>query len=202
MTFYDWLLHLYPASFRNEYGGEMRPLFARRLQQARGTAALGVWLSTVGEVFVNAAAVHFDLFKQAVSYTVRGLRRSPGFAITAIPILTLGIGATTAAFSVTDFVLIRPLPFREPDRLVMLLETTPGYAGMEFSAPNYRDWKAAATSFESMAVYGTSAVTMNGVGEPRRLAAARVSSELLPTLGVSPIFGRAFTAEDDREDAP
>jgi putative ABC transport system permease protein len=202
MTFYDWLLHLYPASFRNEYGGEMRPLFARRLQQARGTAALGVWLSTVGEVFVNAAAVHFDLFKQDVSYTVRGLRRSPGFAITAILILTLGIGATTAAFSVTDFVLIRPLPFREPDRLVMLLETTPGYAGMELSAPNYRDWKAAATSFESLAIYTTIAVTMTGGSEPRRLSGTTCSADLLPTLGVAPIVGRSLTADDERQSAP
>ena len=67
MRLYGWLLHLYPASFRNEYGGEMRPLFARRLAQARGAAVLGVWLSTIGEVVVNAAAVHFDLFKQDVS---------------------------------------------------------------------------------------------------------------------------------------
>src|SRR5262245_33860319 len=147
MRLYNWLLRLYPASFRNEYGEEMRRLFARRLQQAGGVAAVSLWLDTFGEVIGNAAAVHVDILKQDLSYTVRGVRRSPGFAITAILILTLGIGATTAAFSVTDFVLIRPLPFREPNRLVMLLETTPGYAGMELSAPNYLDWKAAATSF-------------------------------------------------------
>ena len=202
MRLYDWLLRLYPASFRNEYGGEMRPLFARQLAQARGAAVLGVWLSTVGDVFVNAAAVHLDLFKQDVSYTLRGLRRAPGFAITAILILTLGIGATTAAFSVTDFVLIRPLPFREPDRLVMLMETTPGYAGMELSAPNYRDWKAAATSFESLAIYTGIAVTMTGGSEPRRLSGATCSADLMPTLGVAPIVGRSFTADDEREGTP
>jgi len=201
MRLYDWLLRLYPASFRNEYGGEMRPLFARRLQQGRGAATLGIWLSTIGEVFVNAAAVHVDLLKQDVSYTVRGMRRSPGFAITAILILTLGIGATTAAFSVTDFVLIRPLPFRDPDRLVMLLETTPGYAGMELSAPNYRDWKAAATSFESLAIYTGIAVTMTGGSEPRRLSGATCSADLMPTLGVAPIVGRSFTADDERQGA-
>jgi predicted permease len=201
MTLYEWLLRLYPASFRNEYGGEMRPLFARRLQQARGAATIGVWLSTIGEILVNAAAVHVDLLKQDLTYTARGVRRSPGFATTAILILTLGIGATTAAFSVTDFVLIRPLPFHEPDRLVMLLETTPGYAGMELSAPNYRDWKAAATSFESLAIYGAAAVTMTGGPEPRRLSAAISSADLLPTLGVAPIVGRSFTADDDREGA-
>jgi len=196
MTFYDWLLRLYPASFRNEYGDEMRPLFARRLQQASGAAVAAVWLSTIGEVIVNAAGAHVDILKQDLSYTVRSARRAPGFAITAILLLTLGIGATTAAFSVTDFVLIRPLPFREPDRLVMLLETTPGYAGMELSAPNYRDWKAAATSFDSLAVYGTIAVTMTGGPEPRRLSGTAASVDLLPTLGVTPIVGRSFTADD------
>jgi predicted permease len=202
MRFYDWLLQLYPASFRNEYGEEMRPLFARRLQQASGAAALSVWVNTIGEVIVNAAAVHVDILKQDLFYTVRGVRRSPGFAIMAILILTLGIGATTAAFSVTDFVLIRPLPFREPDRLVMLLETTPGYTGMELSAPNYRDWKAAATSFESLAIYGGVAVTMTGGPEPRRLVGTTASADLLPTLGVTPIIGRSFTADDEREGAP
>jgi predicted permease len=202
MTFYDWLLRLYPASFRNEYGEEMRPLFARRLQQASGAAVVGVWLSTIGEVIVNAAGAHVDILKQDLSYTFRGVRRSPGFAITAILIVTLGIGATTAAFSVTDFVLIRPLPFREPDRLVMLLETTPGYAGMELSAPNFRDWKAAATSFESLAVYGSIAVTMTGAPEPRRLAGTTAGVDLLPTLGITPIIGRSFTADDEREGAP
>src|SRR5262249_21778604 len=143
MRLYNWLLRLYPASFRNEYGEEMRPLFARRLRQAGGVGAVSLWITPVGEGVVNAAGAHVRILKQDLSYTIRGARRSPGFAITAILILTLGIGATTAAFSVTDFVLIRPLPFREPDRLVMLLETTPGYVGMELSAPNYRDWKAA-----------------------------------------------------------
>ncbi|HXI29713.1 MAG TPA: ABC transporter permease [Vicinamibacterales bacterium] len=202
MTFYDWLLRLYPASFRNEYGDEMRPLFARRLQQASGAAVASVWLSTIGEVIVNAAGAHVDILKQDLSYTVRSARRAPGFAITAILLLTLGIGATTAAFSVTDFVLIRPLPFREPDRLVMLLETTPGYAGMELSAPNYRDWKAAATSFDSLAVYGTIAVTMTGGPEPRRLSGTAASVDLLPTLGITPIVGRSFTADDERQAAP
>jgi putative ABC transport system permease protein len=202
MNAYNLLLHLYPTSFRNEYGDEMRPLFARRLEQARGFGVLTLWAGTIVEVIGNALVVHLDIVKQDLSYSGRVLRRSPGFAITAIVIVALGIGATTAAFSVTDFVLLRPLPFHEPDRLVMLLETTPGYAGMELSAPNYRDWKVAARSFESLAIYSTVAVTMTGAGEPRRLAGATASAELLPTLGISPILGRGFTAEDDREGAP
>jgi predicted permease len=150
----------------------------------------------------NAAAAHMDILKQDLAYTGRALRRAPGFAITAIVIVALGIGATTAAFSVTDFVLLRPLPFPEPDRLVKILETTPGYFGMELSPPNYRDWKAAARSFESMGAYTDYAMTMTGRGEPRRLPVAFVSAALLPTLRVAPIVGRSFSEDDDRAGAP
>jgi hypothetical protein len=116
--------------------------------------------------------------------------------------VALGIGATTAAFSVTDFVLIRPLPFPEPSRLVKIWERDPGYHGMEMSAPNYRDWKAAAKSFESMGMYHFDEITLIGAGEPRRLNGTSVSADLFPTLGVVPIIGRTFTAEDDRPGAP
>jgi predicted permease len=201
VRFYNLLLRLYPASFRNEYGDEMRPLFARRWREASGIGVLGLWIGTIGDVLANATAVHLDILKQDLSYTGRGLRRSPGFAITAILVVTLGIGATTAAFSVTDFVLIRPLPFPDPDRLVKIWETTPGYSVMELSAPNYRDWKAAATSYESMGVYHANAVTMTGAGEPRRFLGTSVSADLFPTLGVGPLIGRTFSADDDREGA-
>jgi predicted permease len=198
MKAYNLLLHLYPASFRNEYGEEMRSLFARRRREAGGPAgAVALWCSTILEVGANAVAVHADILRQDLSYTARGLRRAPGFAFTAVLIVSLGIGATTAAFSVTDFVLIRPLPFPNPERLVKIWEKTPGYAAMELSAPNYRDWKAAATSFESMGVYGDNAVTMTIAGEPRRLLGLSVSADLFPTLGVTPVVGRTFTAEED-----
>ncbi len=202
MRLYTALLRLYPASFRNEYGGEMRAVFLRRRQQASGIAVVGLMLSAIGDVIVNAIAAHVDVLRQDLSYTGRVLRRSPGFAVTAVIIVALGIGATTAAFSVTDFVLLRPLPFPEPERLVKLSEKTPGYSTMELSAPNYRDWKAAATSFESMGVYSGRAVTMTGSGEPRRLPGAAISADLLPTLRIAPLIGRQFTAADDRQGAP
>ena len=203
MRVYDLLLRLYPASFRNEYAAEMRAVFARRRREASGPLAVAaLWLEAAADVLGNAALVHLDILKQDLVYTARVLRRTPGFAITAITIVALGIGATTAAFSVTDFVLIRPLPFPEPHRLVKLWETTPGYAYMELSAPNYRDWVAAATSYESTGVYHGTAVTMTSAGEPRRFIGTSVSADLFPTLGVAPVVGRTFTANDDREGAP
>jgi putative ABC transport system permease protein len=202
MPLYNLLLRLYPASFRNEYGDEMRALFERRRQQASGLGRVGVWLTGAADVIGNALAAHFDIAKQDLSYIGRTLRRSPAFAATAILIVALGIGATTAAFSVTDFVLIRPLPFPEPERLVKVAEKTRGYAYMEFSAPNYRDWKAAARSYESMGVYRSAAATMTGLGEPRRLLGSAVSADLFPTLRVAPAIGRLFTEADDRFEAP
>ncbi len=202
MRLYTALLRLYPASFRNEYGAEMRAVFLRRRQQASGVAVVGLMLSAIGDVIVNAIAAHVDILRQDLSYTGRVLRRSPGFAITAVVIVTLGIGATTAAFSVTDFVLIRPLPFPEPDRLIKISEKTPGYTTMELSPPNYRDWKAAATSFESMGTYRGAAFTVTDSGEPRRWAGAAVDADLLRTLRVAPLLGRSFTDEDDRAGAP
>ena len=202
MRLYDLLLHLYPASFRHEYGEEMRALFARRWQQASGPGRVGVLVTSAVDAVGNALAVHLDIARQDLSYIGRTFRRSPAFAATAILIVALGIGATTAAFSVTDFVLIRPLPFPEPDRLVRVAERTPGYDYMEFSAPNYRDWKAAARSYESMGVYRSASVTMTGSGEPRRLLGSAVSADLFPTLRVAPILGRPFTEADDKFDAP
>src|SRR4249920_1566434 len=162
MKIYCALLYLYPASFRNEYSEEMCALFARRRAAAGSLGAAGLWLETIPDVIGNAALVHWDLLRQDLRYTARLLRRSPGFAITAVLIVSLGIGATTAALSVTDFVLLRPLPFPEPDRLVTVVERTPGYDQMELSGPNYRDWKAAATSFESMGIYHRDQLTVFG----------------------------------------
>jgi len=117
MRFYRALLHLYPASFRAEYGDEMCAIVKRR-----DTSMLSAAL----EVFRNAPALHWDILRQDLRYTARTLARAPGFTAVAVLVLALGIGANTAVFSLTDYVLIRPLPFPSPDRLVRLWETLPG----------------------------------------------------------------------------
>src|SRR5260221_4490973 len=199
---HNLLLRLYPASFRNEYGEEMRAIFARRRRDAAGPFAVAsLWTSTIVEVIANAALVHADILRQDLGYTARVLRRSPGFAITAILIVALGVGATTAAFSVTDFVLLRPLPFAEPDRLVTILERTPRYRN-QLSPPNYRDWTQAATVFERSGMIHAAIGTLVGAGDPVRIEGVAVSHDLLPTLGVSPLLGRAFSPSDDVAGAP
>jgi predicted permease len=199
MRFYDLLLRLYPASFRSEYGSELRSLHARR----RGEASFGpaFWLREIADTAWNAGCVQLDVLRQDLRFAARSLRRDTGFAATATLVTALGIGANAAVFSVTDRVLVRPLPYRDPARLVALWENVPGYQ-MELSPPNFEDWRRMATSFESMGAYFGQATNLVGIGEPQRVEAVSVSGELLPLLGVEPHLGRLLVAHDTRPEAP
>ena len=184
MGLYRAWLRLYPASFRSEYGEEMAAIFARRWRDAGNPLArLALWIGTFFEIVVNAAAVHFDILRQDLRYTARSLVRSPGFALTAILVLALGVGANTAAFSVTDQVLVRPLPFHAPDRLVKLWEDVPGYNRMELSPLNYRDWKRMSTVFESTGALRGLSVNLVGEREPVHVEGVALTAEVLPLLG-------------------
>jgi predicted permease len=203
MELYRSLLRFYPASFRAEYGDEMCALFAERRRDARGFfPAFLLWREAFADVAVNALRVHADILRQDLVFTARTLRRSPGFALTVVAVTALGIGATTASFSITDHVLFRPLPFLKPDRLVVLWQDQNGYSRTELSPANYRDWKAAGRSFEEMGAFGTRACNLGGDGEPERLDGQWVTSEVLRLLGVRPVLGRVFGAEDDAPAAP
>lgn len=196
MRFYRALLYLYPSSFRAEYGEELCDAFTMRRAGSRGVlgSITGVF-DALADVVPNAIAAHWDVLRQDLRYTLRGFRQAPGFAITAILVVALGVGANTAAFSVADFVLFRPLPFPQPDRLMMLWERTPGYQ-MELSPGNYADWKAQSKSFSSMGAYFSYAVNLTGSGEPRRMQTARVTWDLFPTIGAHAFAGRLFAASD------
>jgi len=196
MRFYRALLYLYPSSFRAEYRDELCDAFAMRRGGSRGVmATIGGVFGAIADIVPNAVAAHWDLLRQDLRYTLRGLRQAPGFATTAILVVALGVGANTAAFSVANFVLFRPLPFPQPDRLMMLWERTPGYQ-MELSPGNYADWKAQSKSFSSMGAYFSYAVNLTGSGEPRRIATSRVTWDLFPTIGARAFAGRLFAATD------
>ena len=143
------------------------------------------------------------MLRQDLRYTLRGFRRSPGFAATAIAVAAIGVGATTAAFTITDHVLIRPLPFPEADRIVDVWESmSPGnYKRLEPSPANYRDWKRMNRSFSAMAASTDFLYNMVGVGEPEQVEGAWVTSDLFPMLGARALLGRLITAEDDRAGA-
>jgi putative ABC transport system permease protein len=203
---YRALLRLYPASFRAEYGAEMRAVFARRRRDATGPLSLAfLWLEAAADVLWNAARVHAELLAQDLRYAARSFRNAPGFTATVVLVAALGVGVTTAAFSVTDHVLVRPLPFAEPDQLVRLWqsEVRRGYSRSELSPANYRDWRRlAAASFEETAVWRNLALNLSGTGDPERLDGCAVSASLFPLLGVQPLLGRGFAPEDDSAGAP
>jgi predicted permease len=204
MRFYTLLLRLYPASFRNEYGEEMRRILARRLREAgRLVPRLGVVLDAALDVLATAPRVHVDILRQDIRYTMRTLARAPGFAVTSMLVAALGTGATVAAFSVTDHVLIRPLPFKDPDRLVRIYhdQSKGGYSRLELSPLNYRDYHRMATGFGSMGAFTFAAANLESSDEPIRLDGARITFEVLPLLGVQPAIGRWFAQEDDRDGA-
>ena len=149
------LLHLYPSSFRAEYGAEIERVFRERRDASGPFAVLALWAETIADTATAAIPAHWDILRQDLAYTARSLRRSPGFTATALTVTALGIGATTAVFSVADHVLLRPLPFPEPERLVKLWEDdrVQGYTRMDPSPANYRDWKAMARSFSEVEAY-------------------------------------------------
>lgn len=133
--------------------------------------------------------------------TGRSLARQPGWSLVILLVLALAIGAVGALFSVVDGVLLRSLPFPEPDRLVMVWESNPG-RGVEAnptSAPNFLDWQAQeGEAFTSLAAYFTANLTLTGEWEPLELTAAGTTADFFSTLGMEPVLGRFFTPEEDR----
>jgi putative ABC transport system permease protein len=119
-------------------------------------------------------------------------------SVTAIAVLTLalGIGANTAIFSVVNAVLLNPLPYRGPERLVALWENVPGHGRWRTSPANFFDWKKQNTVFEEVSAFGASSMTLTGDGEPEQLVGTRVSSGYFAVVGVDPILGRAFLPEE------
>src|SRR5215213_9545368 len=137
---------------------------------------------------------------QDLRYGLRTLRKHPGFTIVAVIALALGIGANTAIFSVVNTVLLRPLPYKDPDRLVMVWEDASmfGYPRDTPAAGNFVDWRDQNQVFEGMAAIADESFNLTGVGEPERLEGRRVSASLFPLLGVEPQIGRVFSSEEDQ----
>ncbi|MGB9455441.1 MAG: ABC transporter permease [Bryobacteraceae bacterium] len=205
MRFYRAFLYLYPASWRAEYGAEMCAVFAARRREASGVlAVLALWIEALADAVTTAPAIQWDIFRQDLRYAFRALGRSPGFAITVVTIAALGIGTTTAAYTMVDHVLIRPLPFVQSDRLVRLSQDLPvwGSHDSDISPANYRDWKRMSTSFAEMAAFNGLLVNITGQGEPEAIDGASVSGEMFSLLGIQPVVGRSFNAGDDRDSAP
>jgi putative ABC transport system permease protein len=133
-----------------------------------------------------------------IQYTLRGLARKPLFYSVVILTLALGIGANAAIFTVVNGVLLQPLPYPHPERLMMVWMHNPrqGFDKDVGSYPNFADWRSGSQSFERMSAYFGSSVTLTGSGDPAQIRGARVTPEFFETMGVVPLRGRAFHAAD------
>ncbi len=138
---------------------------------------------------------------QDLRYGIRVFARNPTFTFVALLALALGIGATTAIFSVVDTVLLKPLPYPQPDRIVSVGLTGLGDDSIALG-PDYIDWRARNHVFEEMAGYSSTQFTLTGVGDPVRLECGRVTESFFRTLGIQPMLGRAFTAAEDQPGGP
>lgn len=139
-----------------------------------------------------------------LQFAFRSLRKNPGFTIVAILTLGLGIGASTAMFSVVDSVLLRPLPYAQADRIVHVWEESSamGFPENTPAPANYYDWKAQSKTLGDMTALLRWAYTLTGEGEAARVEGLRATAELFPMLGVKPLLGRVFTDAEDRAGAP
>jgi putative ABC transport system permease protein len=139
-----------------------------------------------------------DPLRQDARFAVRTLIRRPGFAIVAVLTFGVGMGATTAVFSLIDSVLLKPLPFHEPDRLTMVWEVRPRFNSprSEVSPLNYLDWQQQVQAFQSLGAFAGGFVNLTGAGTPERMFAVQVTPNLFPTLGVDPLVGRWFVTPE------
>src|SRR5256885_2879095 len=137
---------------------------------------------------------------QDLRYGLRTLLKNPGFTVVAVSALALGIGANSAIFSVVNAVLLRPLPFKNPDQLVMVWEnaTHLGFPKNTPAPPNFLDWQRQNSVFTGMAAMVERSFNLTGVGEPERLDGRRVSANLFDVLTVPPLIGRTFVPQEDQ----
>jgi putative ABC transport system permease protein len=200
---------------RARYADEMQETFALRAAEASRRSAWALAALTVRELLdlarcavrLRAPSTRYHVRRsnrmtsivQDIRYAVRLLRRQPSFALVAIVTLALGVGATTAVFTVVSGVLLRPLPYANPERLVVLLNGRAGRLTMSFSPLNFRDASQHSGVFVDAAAINASSLNLTDAGEPQRLDGRDVTWSFFSVLGVTPRLGRAFVERDTAE---
>jgi predicted permease len=138
-----------------------------------------------------------DALRQDARYAVRQARRAPGFTVVALLTLALGIGANAAIFSVVNAVILKPLPYAEPERLVRVWNSWDDQPRGDVSPAEYLDYRDRASALEHLGVYAGATAAVTGNGEPEQVPADFISAGVIPALGVAPVLGRAFTPEEE-----
>ena len=201
------LLLAYPPGFQRRHGEEMvrvfRDLCHAETARHRRSGALRALGSSALDLLRTAPAAWLDMFRGPnLRYAARGLRHQPGFALVALATLALGIGANTALFSVLDAVVLRPLPYGEPERLVAVFDTHPAQ-GRDHESPspgNFLDWREKSRAFEAMAAWqdGSGTGTLRAGDEAIAIETVKVTPDFFRVLAVPPALGRTFGARDER----
>ena len=197
------LARLLPRHERNEIVGDTAERFTRLADtQGRMRASLWYWRQAIAiPTHVRWRKRGLRLELQEWRFALRTLRKSPGFTSVAILTLTLGIGANAAVFSIINAVMLRPLPYPQPAQLVQVWEHNDTFGRLGGAWANFVDWRAESHSFEAIAAYGQGTETVLGGNEPIRAGVTPVSEGFLRVMGVQPVIGRGFDADDHIEGA-
>ena len=199
------LIRLYPRKFRERYGCAMLAFHRERVREGGAT-----WPRIVSDHLTSAVAEHVrslserradvtedstPMLGQDIRFALRGLARRPMFAVVVIGTIALGVGANTAIFSVVNGVVLRPLPYPEPDRVVSFGHTPPTWL---VSVPEYVDYTHDLRSFEALAAYTLNEGNLARPDQPERVGLSSVTSTFFSVLGVRPLVGRTFLPDEDR----
>jgi predicted permease len=212
-------LRLLPGAFRERHGHEMEAMFLEALIRAREsgvTSVLRVWVLAAWDILRRAPVERVrghtratkrrrvPVFIPDLRFALRSFRRQPATTSLVVGMLALGIAANTAVFTLLNGLYLRPFPFPEPDRLVYLNETAPRW-NLEYTGINYPDfhrWREDARVFEGMALFEGAAVNLSDDAGAERVEGLVVTHDFASVLGIVPLLGRTFTAEEDRPQAP
>ena len=220
---YRRLLVVYPANFRERFARDLVELFRDLYETRAATASLRdravFWIGIVTDAVRQGARERLNRRRtlplgahrsrrtmvtsilEDFRYARRGLRQHPGLVVTVIATLGLAIGANSAIFTVVNAVLLRPLPYSEPERVVMLYEVDPSGRDNLVSVPTFEDWERTLQTITGLSLVGGQTANLTGVPEPDRLRAGFVSAGFFDMLGVPAIIGRTFVAGEDRTGA-
>jgi putative ABC transport system permease protein len=219
------LLRLYPRSFRARFGEEMAEFYLdQRLEPRHNGSSFAearLWLHLIADIGLSAPVEHWRAFtrtptdrpswaspdyppqtypmetlRQDIKYALRSIALRPGFAAIAVLTLALGIGATTSIFSVVDAVLLRPLPWPDSDRLVMIFGARGASNRQSVVYLDFQDWRQQSTAFEEMGPIRGQSVNLTGTETPERLIGSFVTAGTLRALGATPLTGRLFTERE------
>ena len=213
---YRFLLLAFPPGVRREFGDDMSAMFANQLDDARSSRGrvARLWILAVADALFHGASERFGVSKpprrrwrwrsymraiyQDLKYAFRIFARQPGVTFVVVMTLALGIGANAAIFSAVHAILLRPLPYDDPDRLVMLWEKRPAESVLDnvVAPADFMDWTTLATSFEGMAALTSLSADLTGTGDPERLRVGAVSPSFFEVFGVAPSLGRSFRHEE------